>query len=310
VAVVQRDEFAAMAAQADVIVGGNIPLTSWPDIPNLKLFQIPWTGYNFTSPERMPAGVPVANCFEHESAIAEYVILAMLEWQIEVRKMDQRWRSEGWGGRAPAGGIYHREFRGSTVGVVGYGHIGREIALRAKPFDVRVIGTRRTPQTTPPELDWLGGADELPRLLEQSDFVVIACDLNEATENLINADTLAMMKPDGVLINVSRGGVVDEQALYDALEQKRIGGAVIDVWYNYNEPGKPEVWPSNLPFETLDNIILSAHECGWTREQTQRRWQFVADNAARAIAAEPLQNVVFNGTAVPGRVSGERQSDI
>ncbi len=291
------EEFAPLASTANVIVGGNIPVEKWPPAEQLRLFQIPWTGYNFTSPDRMPAGVPVANCYEHESSIAEYVLLGMLEWQIGLRKLDQRFRDTGWGGLFPGGGIFHREVRGTTLGIVGYGHIGEEVAKRAKVFGVRTLGTRRTEMPTPPELDWLGNESQLPELLAQSDFVLIACDLNDDTANLINEETLALMKSDAVLINVSRGGVVEEQALYNALKSKKIGGAIIDVWYNYNQPGEAEVWPSNLPFESLDNVLLSAHECCWTEQLLQRRWQVVADNVRHAMNGEPIQNVVFTGTA-------------
>lgn len=291
----QPEDFAAMAATADVIVGGNIPLSSWPATPQLKLFQIPWTGYNFTSPARMPAGIPVANCFEHETTIAEYVLLAMLEWQIGLRHMDKRWRESGWDGLHPGGGRFHGEVRGATLGIVGYGHIGEEVARRATAFGMRVIGTRRKQMPTPPELDWLGVESQLPELLAQSDFVVIACDLNDATANLFNDQTLAMMKETAVLINVSRGGVVEEQALYQALKSGAIGGAVIDVWYNYNQLGEPEVWPSNLPFQELDNVILSAHESCCTEQLLERRWQVVADNVAKVMRGEVADNIVFTG---------------
>jgi phosphoglycerate dehydrogenase-like enzyme len=137
----------------------------------------------------------------------------------------------------------------------------------------------------------------LPELLSQSDFVLIACDLNDATANLINAQTLSMMKSNAVLINVSRGGVVEEEALYNALAARSIGGAVIDVWYNYNQPGQDEVWPCNFPFHELDNTLLSGHESGWTESLLQRRWQVVADNVRRVTSGQPAKNVVFTGTA-------------
>ncbi len=298
-AVDQPEQFADLARQADVIVGGNIPSELWPPTPELKLFQIPWTGYNFTSPARMPAGIPVANCFEHESSIAEYVMLGVLEWQIGLRDMDKRFRREGWGGRYPAGGIFHQEVRGSTLGIFGYGHIGEAVARRAVAFDMDVIGIRRKPQSDPAPLSWLGTPDQLPELLSRSDFVVLACDLNEHTKNLINEQSIALMQSHAVLINVARGGVVDEQALFDALKSRTIGGAIIDVWYNYNSPDHDEVWPSNLPFQDLDNVILSAHECGWTESQLHRRWQFVVANIKRVERGQVPENVVFTGEQVP-----------
>lgn len=290
-----QKEFIEKAASADVIVGGNIPLEEWPDVPRLKLFQIPWTGYNFTTPAQMPGGVPVANCYEHESGIAEYVMLAILEWQIGLRRMDSAFRQSGWSGMFPGGGIFHREVMGTTLGIVGYGHIGEAVARRAAPFGIRCIGTRRTKMATPIELDWLGTESQISNLLEQSDFVLIACDLNEATANLINQQTLSRMKSTGVLINVSRGGVVEEQALFQALKSKSIGGAIIDVWYNYNQQGQDEVWPCNYPFQELDNTILSRHESGWTEQLLHRRWKAVADNVKRVMRGETAENIVFIG---------------
>lgn len=290
-----HEEFVELATTADVIVGGNIPLDQWPAVPRLKLFQIPWTGYNFTTPEKMPCGVPVANCYEHESAIAEYVMLAILEWQIGLQKMDAGFRKSGWGGMFPGSGKFHGEVKGVTLGIVGYGHIGEAVVHRAAPFGIRCIGIRRRKMQTSVALDWLGTESQLPELLQQSDFVLIACDLNDATANLINREKLAMMKSTGVLINVSRGGVVEEQALYEALKSKSIGGAVIDVWYNYNQQGQNEVWPCNSPFHQLDNIILSRHESGWTEQLLYRRWQAIAENVRRVIRGENVANVVFVG---------------
>ncbi len=289
-------EFPAMAAAADVIIGGAIPVHPWPETPRLKLFQIPWTGHEWTCAQRMPKGVPVCNVFEHETSIAEYVLLAMLEWKIGLRHMDAAFRARGWDGREVASGPVHGEVRGATLGIIGYGHIGHEVAVRARAFGIKVVGIRRTLPPCPPELEWLGTMARLDDLLAVSDFVLVACDLNAETRGLIDAGRLARMKPGAVIINVARGKIIDEAALYAALKERRIGGAVIDVWYNYNEPGKPEVWPSNHPFQELDNVICSAHECGWTEEQIERRWDFVAENLARVMRGEAPENLLYLGT--------------
>ena len=293
------EAFAEKVATADVIVGGAVPLSPWPAAPHLKLWQIPWTGHEFARPEEVPAGLPVANTFEHETAIAEYVLAAMLEWQIGLRRMDARFRAEGWGGMILANGPRHGEVLGKTVGIVGHGHIGREVAHRARAFGMRAIGIRRASAPCPPELDWLGGPGDLHRLLGEADFVVIACDLNAATRGMIDAAALSAMKPTGVLINVARGAIVEEDALFAALSERRIGGAVIDVWYRYAEPGQPEPWPAHHPFETLDNVLLSAHESGTTAETFARRWDFVAANIARIARGAPPENVIFEGQGPP-----------
>ena len=101
----------------------------------------------------MPAGIPVCNCFEHESSIAEYVLCGMLESKIGLRNIDKRFRKEGWGGRQPGTSLYHGEIRGRTLGIVGYGHIGAEVARRAHAFQMRIVGIRRSKQLTPPQLE-------------------------------------------------------------------------------------------------------------------------------------------------------------
>jgi phosphoglycerate dehydrogenase-like enzyme len=224
-------DFAPLAAEADAIVGGAIPVRTWPAVPKLKLFQIPWTGHDFTAPDRMPVGVPVCNTYEHESTIAEYVLVGMLESRIGLGHMDAEFRAKGWDGRTPGGGELHGELRGATVGIVGYGHIGHEVAVRARAFGTTVVGVRRSQPPCPPELAWFGTPERLDELMAVSDFVVIACDLNAETRGLIDARRLGLMKPTAVIINVARGKVIDEAALYAALKARRIGGAVIDVWY-------------------------------------------------------------------------------
>ncbi len=293
-----HEDFIDLASRCVVMVGGNIPLASWPAVPQLKLFQIPWAGFNHTGPDKIPAGVPVCNCFEHESSIAEYVMLGMLEWEIRLSRMDQSMRSHGWNGKIVGlTGGFHGELSGKTVGFVGYGHIAQAVAARAASFGMELKAVRRSKKETPTELSWLGSQDDLPELLATSDYVVIACDLNPATRNLFDAKAFELMKPEAVLINVSRGGIVEEEAFYNALLGKQIAGAVNDVWYNYNEAGKAEVSPFNFPFDQLDNIIMSAHESGWTDEQVNRRWKFIANNIRRVEAGESANNIVFTGEA-------------
>lgn len=288
-------EFEQMAHEADAVIGGKIPTEIWPEAPKLKLVQIPWTGHEFCSPETMPRGIPVCNCFEHESTIAEYVLATMLEFKIDLRGIDARFRREGWRPGKPAATVFHGEIRGSTLGIVGYGHIGRELAKRAKAFDMRIVATRRSVQRAPELLDWLGTPDRLHDLLRESDFVVVACDLNSVTKGMIGEKELEIMKPDSFIINISRGRVIAEEPLYNALKNRTIAGAAIDVWYNYVGSDGKSVWPSNLPFQDLDNVILSAHESALTKGQVSRRWRFVAENINRAVRGEPLANVVFIG---------------
>jgi phosphoglycerate dehydrogenase-like enzyme len=160
---------------------------------------------------------------------------------------------------------------------------------------MRIIAIRRSQQDAVAPLDWIGTADQLDKLLSESDFVVVACDMNEETIGMIDAPQIAKMKPSGIIINVARGRIIAEEPLYNALKNKKIGGAVLDVWYNYIGNDQEEVSPSNCPFEQLDNVILSAHESASAPEQVERRWKFVAENICRVTDGETAKNIVFVG---------------
>jgi phosphoglycerate dehydrogenase-like enzyme len=195
----------------------------------------------------------------------------------------------------PPGGPFHGEAYGKTLGLIGYGHIASEIAQRAAAFGMRIIATARTPRPAPPPLVWLGTSDaDLDRLLTESDYVVVTCVLSDETRGMLDAAKLAKMKNSAVLINVARGKIVDEQALYQALRSNGIAGAILDAWYRYPfEPGNDEtITPSQFPFHELDNVYMTPHCSAWTRQQLDRRWQFVAGNLDRFARGEPLQNVV------------------
>ncbi|MCR9255505.1 MAG: 2-hydroxyacid dehydrogenase [Alphaproteobacteria bacterium] len=285
----------ALAPDITAMCGGALG-EDWPAMPKLGLYQIPFTGYDWMRPEHLKAGVPVCNTFEHETAIAEYVLCAMLEWETGLHRSATRFKEVGWEKRGVGGGPEHGEVRDKTVGIVGYGHIGREVALRARAFGMRVIGNARSEKPCPPELDWLGTGADLHRLLGESDYVLIACPLTAETEGLIGAAEFAAMKDSTVVINVGRGRVIQEDALYRALATRTIQGAVIDVWYRYLDKDGISKRPSDLPFHLLDNVVMTPHNSGWTRAMRQRRWKFVAANLDRFARGEPLENLVLTGS--------------
>jgi phosphoglycerate dehydrogenase-like enzyme len=127
----------------------------------------------------------------------------------------------------------------------------------------------------------VAGMDKLPELLPAADFVLVTLPLDDTTRGLISADALARMKGSAVIINVSRGPVIDEHALYDALRDRRIGGAIIDVWYGYPAQGERRAAPARLPFHELDNILMTPHASAWTDGLLPRRNRAMAENLNR-----------------------------
>jgi D-3-phosphoglycerate dehydrogenase len=171
---------------------------------------------------------------------------------------------------------------GMTAGVVGVGEIGKRVAAICRNgFGMRVLGHQRRLERLPPEAE---GAD-LDALVAQSDFVILACPLTPQTHHLFGAARLAAMKASAWLINVGRGPVIDEAALLEALHERRIAGAMLDVYEHYRiAPGHP--------LFALDNVILTPHLAGSTRESRARAAVRAADETLRMLAGEQPRNLV------------------
>ena len=287
-----RATVTAAFAEADAIFTHRFN-SELPPAPRLKLLQVPGAGYDPIDLAAVPKGCAVCNVHEHETGIAEYVLLGMLEWTIGMAPMDRQLRQRDWTGSALKG-PFHPELAGKTLGIVGFGHIGREVAIRARAFGMRIGGITRTPR--PSELvDWVVPMSELDARLPECDFLLIACPLTPETRGLIDARRLALMKRGAVLINVARGDIVAEDALYAALRDKTIAGAVLDTWYVYPTSAEPNPYPSRHPFHELTNVIMTPHASGWTDKLLDRRWRVMAKNLDRLAAGEELRNIVHRG---------------
>lgn len=290
------DKFHELLRDCDAVVTARI-VDSLVEHSRLKLLQVPVTGYEQINPEFVPIGCSVCNTFEHEITIAEYILWGMLEWETKLGDTSRHFKAKGWDGHTLGSSAHmHSEMYRKTVGIVGYGHIGRETAVRAKAFGMKVCAVSRSERPTEPPLDWYGTMDQLDRLLAESDHVIVTLPAEPETVGMFDAAMLAKMKPTGVITNVGRGPVIDPKALYNALSEQRIGGAIIDVWYDYPPAKNPYGWPSkDNPFQELDNIIMTPHISAMTEPMRMRRQQFIAANLDRLARGEPVENVCFVG---------------
>ncbi|MBL4869686.1 MAG: hypothetical protein JKX72_01895 [Robiginitomaculum sp.] len=282
----------AVVVGADALLSGRI--FSAMKTPSLELFQIPFSGHEWLQKEMLADGCVACNIYTHGTTIAEYVLAAMLHFEVKLTLIDADFKSGSWHYGGSAGvGERHGELAGKTLGLVGYGDIGQGIAKRAHAFDMEVIAIASKRRAAPEPLSWLGGSDDLDGLLSRSDYVVLACPVNADTIGLINKDTLSKMKPSAVLINVARGQICAEEDLFNALKNKSIGGAVLDTWYQYPTPTNPTPKPSNFPFEDLDNVVMTPHCSAWSEGQHQRRWKKVAENLDLLAQGKPLNNLIL-----------------
>lgn len=266
----------------------------WQDATTtLRMIQAPGAGVDAYDATALPKGCALCNVYEHATPIAEYTMGALVALTTGLVRRDRAFRQGSWEGTGRRDGVPHDELFGSTIGLIGYGTIGREIAVRANAFGMKVRAVRsRSMSEMEPLLEWLGGPARLRELLETSDHVVVCCPLTPSTRGLLNAERLSWMKPTAQLVNVARAEVADEQALYDALQAKRIAGAALDVWYRYPASGFDVMLPSTAPFYELDNVIMTPHLSAWTHAMVERRWTRMAANLDSLAEGRALHNIV------------------
>jgi phosphoglycerate dehydrogenase-like enzyme len=276
-----------------------MPVEALPDARKLSLFLFPGAGLLTPDPEAFPAGCPVVNVFEHDAPVAEYVLMVMLLHTTGLGGYLESFRAGRWDGSGRVGGMPHGELAGRTAGLFGYGRIGQAVAARARAFGMRIAAVSGGPIATHlPQPDFAGGPDELPELLRQSDFLVIAAPLTPATEGRIGTRELELLPPGAMLVNVSRAPIVDERSLYEALAGGRLAGAALDVWYRYPPPGECG-HGSVFPFHTLPNVICTPHYSAWSRAMILRRIERMTENLKRLARGEELERVVLVGTWRP-----------
>ena len=167
------------------------------------------------------------------------------------------------------------------------------MAERAAALKCRVVAANRSPVANPAPAETIFPLAELDRMLPLCDTVLISCALTPETKGLIDARRLALMKPGALLINVARAAIVDEGALYASLKDGHLGGAALDVWWQYPTPAEQNRRPSRCPFHELPNVLVTPHCSSTTEATAERRWSAVAANLDRFARGESLEDVVL-----------------
>ncbi|KMO76977.1 2-hydroxyacid dehydrogenase [Mycolicibacterium chlorophenolicum] len=279
---------------AEVYVGSRFTADMARTAEKLRLIHVAGAGTDKVDFAALPPDMLVANTFHHERSIAEYVAGAAVMLRRGFLTQDRALRDGVW-----ATAVYDRSLAqpptlgDAHIGFVGFGHIGMRSWNLLRAFGCTAAAVTGSGAVAPNAgLTWAGDTGQLDRLMRESDVVVVSAPLNAHTEGMIGAAQLDALGSDGVLINVGRGPLVQERALYEALAEGVIAGAAIDVWYRYpnSENGCA---PSEFPFGELPNVLMTPHSSGITADTFAGRVGDVTANITRLQRGEPLRNLVF-----------------
>lgn len=291
----------------DIFVGGNLTREQLLAAERLKMYQFYWTGVNRVDFDVLrERGVILANTHENKYPVSELAWALILAVTKKLFIRDRELRRGVWfrGYKPELMGV---ELRGKKLGILGLGNIGMEIARVGLAFGMEVSGTRYSVEKVISGKEdkklsenGLSGIKSVypPRMTRElslaSDIIVVALPLTEETRGLLNWEILRDMRGK-ILINISRGEVVEEEALYRALNDGILAGAGIDTWYNYpTRYGDLSeiVAPSRFPFEKFDNIVMTAHIAGFSLESHKRNTKNAIKNVVRFIEGKSLENIV------------------
>jgi phosphoglycerate dehydrogenase-like enzyme len=273
-------EFAAGVREVEFLLALNPPRGHWAQAERLRLIQVLGAGVDGVLPAPdLRASVALANqrgmSAEPMAEFGLTLVLALLK-QLPFFLAAQR--EHAWRRTLPV------RAAGRTLGILGLGAIGQALAVRAAALGMRVIGTQRTPKAHP-AVAQIEPPEHSDRVLAQSDVVVLLLPLTDETRGLLSRERLAQLKPGALLVNLARGGIVDEGALVDALRSGRLAGAAFDVF-------DEEPLPASSPLWEAPNLWITPHMAGGFPEILDETTRLFAENVARLERGEPIRNAI------------------
>lgn len=285
----KRDELPDKIGDGQVLVVSGFWRNELLEVaPNLKFIQSIGAGYDqFSLPLLRERGIRLASAKGvNRNAVSEHAMSMILALVRHLHTGRDNQRSHIWRGMISDLSRREDELGGKTMLIVGLGGIGSRLAMLAKAFGMHVIATKRDPASAGQVADEIYTPDKLKELLPRADFVVLTCPLTPETRNIIDAEAFALMKPSAYLINVARGGCVDEPAFLAALQNGEIAGAAIDHFWD-------EPLPADSPFWDIENVIITPHTAGETRLYEENLFDILLENLERLWRGEhELRNQV------------------
>jgi phosphoglycerate dehydrogenase-like enzyme len=259
-----------LVVDAPIVTAGRLTEDLLDRAENLRLYAAGGAGLGKETVERcVERGITVTNASIHGPNIAEYVLGTMLGFSRNIYQGVRRDERREWRH------YQARDFGGSTVTVVGLGTIGQAVVQRLQGFEVETVGVRYTPEKGGPTDEVVGfDTDAFHEALAGTDYLALTCPLTDTTRGLVDGEALSVLPPDAVLVNISRGEIVETDALVSAIRQNRLRGAALDV-------SDPEPLPEDHPLWNFENVLVTPHMSGHTPEYWERCADLLADNVVR-----------------------------
>ncbi len=280
-----REDAIERARDAEIVFAGHFSDALWKNARRLKWVQSGGAGIErFMTPDFIASSIVLTNAAGvYAIPIADHVMAFVLHFCRGFNRMLRNQIGRHWSHDTEPDELIDK-----TIGIVGLGGIGTEVARRAKAFGMRVIATRRRPELPSEFADEVRGADDLHWLLAESDYVALCSALTQNTHKLIGEEELGKMKAAAYIINIGRGGLIDEPALIAALKAGIIAGAGLDVFAE-------EPLPIGSPLWEMPQVLVTPHASGSSPRSHERLMDLFSENVRRYAAGEPLLNVVDKG---------------
>lgn len=265
------------AKQFDVVIGARLPDSFLKNAVNLRYLIIPFAGIPPQDKhifDEYPH-ITIINSHFNSQYVAEHAWALLMACAKKLIPIHNKLSKGDW---TPRYQDYMSEsLKEKTLLILGYGHIGKDIAKIAKCFGMRIEGIKRNKENNP-ELDFIGTRDNLEERLPKADYIIIALPLTHETEGYIGEKEFSLMKKGVYIINIGRGSVIDEHALYSALKKDKLGGVALDTWWNYpiDKESQSFTMPSRYPLYEFDNVVFSPHRASQVKGREKKRMESIA----------------------------------
>lgn len=282
----KREDLIREIADADVYLGW-LNRDVYLAAKKLRWIQSPSSGINYylAIPELVESDVLLTSARgTHAACLAEHVFAMIFAFTRHIKDLVLHQQKHHYAMRELR--PHMKELTGSTMGILGFGAVGRAVAQRAQAFGMRILAVDVFPADKPNHVAELLGLDGLDRLLRESDYLVVTVPYTAQTDHMLGAEQLALMKPEALLVGISRGGIIDEAALVEALREKRLAGAALDVFEKEPLPEDSELWD-------VENLLITPHIAGGSQFECQYILEIFRENLDRFVRGElPLRNQI------------------